>query len=262
MNLKSEKVIGIVGGMGPQAGNSLLNDILRYTNATADQHHLSVVMMSFPKHIADRTSFINGTSTINPAFSIAEIIHKLEGAGASIIGIACNTSHAPEIFNVILEELARTGSRVKLLNMPMETCHYIKKNCTNVQRVGLMTTNGTYKAGIYKAMLQRLGYQVIIPDPKFQNNVIHKMIYDPLFGIKSTPIITSQVHDLMDKALAYFAAQDTDAIILGCTELSLVMNENRVGSMTIVDSTKALALALIREASVVSKLFVTNTLTV
>jgi aspartate racemase len=262
MDLKNDRTIGIVGGMGPQAGNSLLNDIFRYTDATADQQHLSVVMMSFPKHIADRTSFINGTSTVNPAVNIAEIIHKLEGAGASIIGIACNTSHAPVIFDVILAELRRIGSRVKLLNMPLETCHHIKRNCTNVQRIGLMTTNGTYKAGIYKTILQRLGYEVVLPDPKFQNDVIHKMIYDPRFGIKSTPIITSQVHDLINRSFAFFSAQNTDAIILGCTELSLVIREDRVGSMSIIDSTKVLALALIREASVPASSFVTNPLTV
>lgn len=249
MNLQNDTIIGIVGGMGPQAGHALFENITRYTQASADQHHLSVVLMSLPKYIGDRTAFINQMSGINPAYAIAEVIQKLEHAGASVVGIACNTSHAPEIFNVIRQELDKMGSRVKLLNMPLETCDFVAKKYPHIKRVGLMTTNGTYKSTFYKHHLQRLGYDVVVPDLSFQDNVIHRMIYDPVFGIKSKPNISDEVHELMAKAMLYFLAKRTEAIILGCTELSLVLSGEYSNSILIIDSTKALALALIREAT-------------
>jgi aspartate racemase len=250
MYLNKDRVIGIVGGMGPEAGISLYNKILSYTKATTDQQHLSVILMSFPKYIVDRTLFLEGKTGINPGVTIAKIIRKLEKSGAKVIGIACNTSHAPEIYSIIVDDLHAAGSRVKLLNMPDETCKYIKKNYSNVRRIGLMTTNGTYKSGIYRKILENYGYDVVIPDSLFQEEVIHNMIYNELFGIKSNPNkITNQVKVLMDKSLLFFKERESDAIILGCTELSLVFKKRIVNNMQIVDSSDAFACALVREAT-------------
>jgi aspartate racemase len=248
MNIDDDSVIGIVGGMGPEAGLNLFKKILTFTNAVSDQQHLSVMLMSFPKHIEDRTSFLDGSTPVNPAFSIAAIIKKLEVAGAKIIGMACNTSYSPKIYNVILKELQNVNSQVKLVNMPVETCRYIKENCPGIQRVGVMATNGTHKAEIYKNLLENFGYDVVVADFKFQNDVIHKMIYDKDFGIKSSPNkITSEVKSLMHEALLFFKRQRTDAIILGCTELSLVLEDKVVQGMRIFDATEVFAKALVRE---------------
>lgn len=258
MNFKNDSIIGIVGGMGPQAGLLLFNKIVEYTKAKEDQQHLSVVLMSFPKHIVDRTSFLEGSSFVNPAFSIAEIIRKLKCVGASVIGMACNTSYSPQIYDVIREELDRTDTQVKLIHMPFETCQYIRKNHLHVRRVGIMATNGTYKSGVYKKIIQDLGYEIVLPDFKFQNNIIHRMIYDAEFGIKATSDkVTAEVDALMEQAICFFRANDADAVILGCTELSLI--KEKIGDNTIiVDSTEILAKALIREATSMSLKAVTS----
>lgn len=249
MELKNNLTIGIVGGMGPQAGVALMNSIVRRTRVTTDQEHLSTMLMSFPGRIADRTLFLEGYNCPNPAYNIASVIHKLECAGATVIGIACNTSHAPRIYNVIMEELAKINSRVNVLHMPYETCRYIQENYPHARRIGIMTTNGTYQCGVYRNLLQTMGYDVIVPDPEFQNDVIHKMVYDRQFGVKSnTDIITQEVHWLMEKALHFFDTRGADIVILGCTELSLVPLGNKMTDLVIADSSEILAGALIREA--------------
>lgn len=250
MNPEQENIIGIVGGMGPQAGLALYDKIIRHTKAVRDQQHLSVVMMSFSKHIVDRTEFLQGDTYTNPAFSIAVVIKKLEHAGAEIVGIPCNTSHSSPILDVIYRELDRMDCRVRLVNMPVETCHFIQANHKSVRRIGVMTTNGTYKTGLYKNLLLDLGYDVVIPDLIFQNEVIHRMIYDPVFGIKSKPdSISLEVKMLLEKALNFFKKRNADAIILGCTELSLILPGMMVNDMLVIDSTDVLAKALIREAT-------------
>lgn len=250
MNQGRNITIGIVGGMGPQAGVALLNSITCLTGAATDQGHLPAILMSFPGDIEDRTSFLEGNVGVNPAYSIANIISRLEMAGAKIIGIACNTSHAPRIYNVITEELKKTGSGVKLLNMPFETCRYLKDNCPQVHRVGVLSTNGTWRSGVYNGFLQDMGFEVIVPEPEFQNDVIHAMVYDPGFGIKSNAgCITGEVNALMKKALSFFRERRADAIILGCTEFSLMPFESEVNGMLVVDSTDVMARALIKEAT-------------
>jgi aspartate racemase len=249
MGVNTNNIIGVVGGMGPQAGIALLNSILHHTKATTDQQHLPVILMSFPGKIADRTLFLEGKERVNPALAIATVIGKLEHAGANIIGMACNTSHSPGIYDVILEELDKANSRVKMISMPAETCHYVRDNFPFVKRIGLMTTNGTYNAGIYKNLLLQLGYEVIVPDAGFQNEVIHKMIYDPSFGIKAN---TRGVHPaigvLAKKAMSFFKKNRAEAIILGCTEFSLVFSNAVEQEISMIDSNETLARALIREA--------------
>lgn len=250
MDLQNNKIIGIVGGMGPQAGVALMNSIVRRTRVATDQEHLSTVLMSFPGKIADRTLFLEGTDCPNPAYQISSVIHKLENAGATVVGMACNTSHAPQIYDVIIKELEKVNSRVSLLHMPYETCKYIQANHRDARRIGVMSTNGTYRCGVYKGLLENMGYEAILPDPDFQDEVIHKMVYDPQFGVKSnTDTIMQQVYSLMEKALHFFYTKGADAVILGCTELSLVPLDNKVTGMLIADSSEILAEALIREAT-------------
>ncbi len=240
-----EQMIGIVGGMGPKAGIALMNTITEQTNATCDQDHLPVILMSYPR-VPDRTFFLDNKSTVNPGYQIAKSILQLEKAGATIIGIACNTSHCPTIFDLIQKELLEQKSKVRLLHMPMETCQYLKRNHPKVNKVGFLSTNGTYRSQLYEKLLQQLGFKVILPDFDFQNEIIHNMVYDPHFGIKAHSVnITTEVIALKAKALQFFRDAEADAIILACTEFSLVFPEEQLDDLLIIDSSKSLALSLI-----------------
>lgn len=242
---ETHKTIGIVGGMGPHAGTALFNTILDGTHAQLDQDYPSIILVSFPKDIADRTLYLTGEEKINPAYRITEMIGKLYAAGATVIGIACNTAHSPAIYDVILKELERKKIAVEMVNMPLETYRCIKINHPDARKVGIMTTNGTYISGVYRELLISMGYEVIIPDPEFQDRIIHKMIYDPDFGIKACPTrIRNEIHVLADRAIQFFEQQNADVIVLGCTELSLLFKQDKVRGIPLVHSLKALASAL------------------
>ncbi|MGN7823605.1 aspartate/glutamate racemase family protein [Chitinophaga sp. 22536] len=247
--VRISKVIGIVGGMGPQAGCALFSHVLRCTSAGKDQEHLPVILMSFPGDIGDRSAFLAGQVKINPAYSIAEVVQKLENAGAMVIGLACNTAHAPRIYDVIREELRKAGSRATLVHMPLETCRYLKAYHPHIRRIGLMATTGTYRSGIYQELLQKHGYEPIVPAPAFQENVIHRMIYDPVFGVKSNSgNIKAPARELMEEAVGFFEENRADAVILGCTELPLILTAGTVRNMRIIDPAEILATALVKEA--------------
>lgn len=246
---KHDKVIGIVGGMGPEAGGMLFSRILSLSAASRDQDHLSVLLMSLPKYMVDRTSFLEGKEDNNPALNITKIILKLEEAGASIIGIPCNTTHVPAILDKVFELLELAGSKVMIINMPLETCRFISGNYPTYRRIGVMSSNGTYRSGLYKNLLEQQGYEVVLPDAVFQNDVIHNMVYDPLHGIKANPDnITRKAKLWWAEALNFFKAHHTDALILGCTEFSIISRKSPDAGIPIVDSMESLARSLIREA--------------
>ena len=92
-----DRVIGILGGMGPEATLDLYRDIIRLTPAKRDQDHIRVLIYSNPK-IPDRTMGIEQTGE-SPVPSLIESARILEKGGAGIIAMPCNAAHhfLPEI---------------------------------------------------------------------------------------------------------------------------------------------------------------------
>lgn len=249
---EKEKIIGIVGGMGPRAGLALHEAILNQTNAKNDQDHLCVAHLSFSKFVEDRTKYLEDRTLENPAHSIVKIIQLLNNSGASIIGIPCNTSHVPAIFNTIQAGLLNKGIKVNIKHMINETANYAKANFSQVKKIAVMSTNGTYKSGIYNKALQQKGFEVFIPEKQIQDKVIHRMIYDPEFGIKSTATVKAPVEDLLNEALHYFKENKVEAVVLGCTEFSLVPKD-KFKSLYTIDSVEVLAKSLVSEVRSNSK---------
>ena len=85
-----EKVIGILGGMGPEATVDLFRRIIRATPAEKDQDHIRVIVDSNPK-IPDRTAAIMGVGP-SPLLEMTKTAKNLEKAGADSIIIPCNTA--------------------------------------------------------------------------------------------------------------------------------------------------------------------------
>lgn len=251
--MKSGKteVIGVLGGCGPHAGLVLVDQIFRHTKASADQEHLPLLLSSIPAQITDRTAFILGKTTQNPAKAIAGLILQLESAGATVVGIACNTAHSPVIFDSITEILLTRKSKVKLLHIVEETVSFLRDNFPHVKKVGVLCTEGAYKTKLYETVLKDHGLNVINPGEHFQRNYVHRCIYDREFGIKacSAPV-RPEAKELLRKIISYYKAEGAEALILGCTEFSIALTAEAIDDIPIIDSTKVLARALVREACV------------
>ena len=247
--LNKEKTIGIVGGVGPYAGIDLAGKIFDQTIAKSDQEHLSVILLSFPKDIEERTLFLLGKITVNPAHAIFKIIRRLEETGAFVVGIPCNTVHSPQIFDVIIEKLTKVNSKIKIVNMIDEVAIFIRENYPQIRKVGLLSTTGTYKTKIYNNILEPKGINLILPDEVLQNS-INMAIYDPVYGIKaqSSPV-TEAAKSKLTEAIKYLQNKGTEAIILGCSEIPLAITDNKIGETLMIDPTLILARALIRSVN-------------
>ncbi len=247
---ENKKVIGVVGGIGPYAGIDLVRNIFDNTIAHKDQEHLSVILMSMPSEIEDRTEFLTGESDINPAIAISKIILKMEKLGADVVGIPCNTSHAPPIMNVVTDELIKAGSKVKLINIVEEVVDFIYRAYPSFRKVGVLSSTGTYRSGIYKECLEQRDIEYIAPDEEIQKYFVHKSIYDEDYGIKalSNPVTDKAKSDLTF-AVNHLKGKGAQAVILGCTELSLAISKDKFEDLHVIDSNKVLARALIREVT-------------
>ena len=247
--MKNNPLIGVVGGVGPYAGLDLATKIFDQTLAARDQEHLPLALLSMPADIHDRTAFLAGESTDNPGHAIAKVIGTLEVMGATVVGIPCNTAHAPRIFSAILEDLAAAGSRVQLLHMVEEVVFYLSAQHGEITRIGLLATNGTVLSGVYQQTFSAHGFTIIVPEPAAQEQV-QTAIYDGEQGIKARAHpVTQWARDRLHQVADDLRSRGAQAVILGCTEIPLALPEARVAGLPAIDATWILARALIREVA-------------
>jgi len=227
-----EKIIGILGGMGPEATIDLFYKIIKFTPAEKDQDHLRIIIDNNPK-IPDRTAAILGKGK-DPLPTLRETAQNLEKAGADFIIIPCNTAH---YFLPLIQE----SVKIPILNMIEETAKETRGKISPIQKVGLLASIGIYKTGIYHQHFKKFNIEVISPEEKDKEEIM-KVIYAVKAGdlseeVKKSIILIAQ--KLIDKG--------AEAIIAGCTEIPLILKEGDA-PVPIIDPTQVLAKAAIQKA--------------
>ena len=225
-----ERVIGILGGMGPLATAELFRRIVEKTPAKRDQEHPRIIIYNDPK-IPDRTAFILGKGE-DPRPALVEGARKLESWGVDFIIMPCNTAH-------FFAEDIRRAIKVPLVSMVDATAERIAG--MGLKKVGLLATDGTIKGLVYHRSLLRRGIGIAVPDEEDQELVM-KGIYD---GVKAGNL---ELGRRLLLGVAERLQLRVDGIIAGCTEVSVAL---RPGDLTVplidpldVIAEKAVRLAL------------------
>lgn len=243
-----DKMIGIVGGMGPYTGLDLAAKVFDQTTARGASEQPSLMVMACPGWINDRTDFLVRRQGDNPATAILNVIERMYGAGARIIGIPCNTAHAPEIFEPISQGCRERFPDIILVDMLKETGKFLNKFHPEVNTAGLLCTLGSYKTNAYAAALADFGITVINPEG-LQQQEVHQLIYDPGFGIKANPNrLVHVTRTRIERLTIELKNAGAQAIILGCSEIPLVVKDRFLAGLPIIDPTLTLARGLIKQA--------------
>jgi len=227
-----EKIIGILGGMGPEATIDLFYKIIKFTPAEKDQDHLRIIIDNNPK-IPDRTAAILGKGE-DPLPALQETARNLEKAGADFIIIPCNTAH------YFLSSIQKSV-KIPVINMIEETAKETQQRTPQIQKVGLLASIGTYKTEIYHQYFKKFNIEIISPEEKDKKEVM-KVIYAVKAGNLSD-VIKKDILKIAQKLIDIGA----EAIITGCTEIPLILKEGDV-SVPIIDPTQVLAKIAVRKA--------------
>lgn len=242
--------IGIVGGMGPMAGLRLARLIVEHTVAACDQDHPNLVLASEPKGITDRSEFLGPRVCINPAVGIANSLTRLAAAGVSVAGLACNTAHAEPIFQETLSLLASRRIDIKLLHMIDLTVEDVSHRLGAGSRVGILGTLGTMQADLYGERLRKRGFETVTLPTHADLVAIHNVVYCPTRGVKAnSKRVSGWAIDTLSEAIRRLTAMGTDAIILACTELPLVVEQSRSNDCQLFDPSLVLARSLLEHVA-------------
>ena len=215
------KRIGILGGMSPESTVEYYQYITRaYTERFGDYGYPEIIIysVSFQPYVdwpeQDRWDLV--------AQGLSEAAQKLKAAGADFIVIATNTMHL--VFDQV--QASVTVPMLSLLDAVGDAIL-----ARGIKTVGLLGTKFTMEKAFYQDALTRKDITVLVPDEK-DREYVNTVIYDEL--------VAGQIRDesrggyiaIINK----LAERGAEGVILGCTEIPLLVNEEDVG-MPLFDTT-------------------------
>ncbi len=229
----NNKIIGIIGGMGPEATANLYMKIIKATKVEKDQDHFRVIIDSNPK-IPDRTAAIlqNGES---PVEEMVKTGRNLEKLGVDVALIPCNTAH------YFIDEVQSQLS-IPILNALEEMNKYIKESFPEITKIGLLATSGTIKTGLYKKFI--MDVEILVPHPTSQEEKVMKAIYGDN-GIKAGNT-GDEPMELLRSASNELIESGAELIIAGCTEIGLALKPHHI-SKPLIDPMDVVAEVVVKK---------------
>lgn len=215
-------LLGVLGGMGPQATADFLLKLVELTPAARDQEHIPVLTYTLPQ-VPDRNEAImHGGESPLPVMQAG--IRVLAGAGVRAIAIPCNTAH------FWLDDLRATTDVpiVSIVDAVVRRLQHLGVR----GKIALLATEATVKAGIYSREIEAAGVELVFPDEKDQ-----AAIDASVKRVKAGDPIGAQLPVL--RVLHHMVAFGASTAILGCTELPLL--DLRDAPCILIDSTRSLA---------------------
>ncbi len=216
-------MIGILGGMGTQAGLDFCNKLAILNRGKIDQDYPLFILYNKanipgrPESIGVHTGNLSNKlidKKNNKKYSLVlksllKGCRLLKKSKCKFIVIPCNTAH------YWYDDLKKK-IKLPIINMPKEVLNHTIKRCRKNSTIGLLATEGTLKTGIYNKFFDK-DYNLIFPDSKIQKNSVNKAIKLVKMGkVKSA-------NKLIKPAIDYLIKKRCKKIILGCTELPIAI---------------------------------------
>lgn len=255
--MSQQRLIGILGGLGPEAGRLLQGYIteesMRQRTIRCDQDHCDVIHLSLPSLIPDRASYIFDQSQPNPTPIIYKILMSMKSMAelygrALSVCIPCNTYHAPVLFDPLQDMLAQDNKNqnVRILNLIDESAQSVKKLYPRLTHVGLISTSGERKSNIYRHYLNLQGIDIIQAD-EHEQQFVDDAIYNPVYGLKATSQGTPIVREMLRDIVLLLQQRGAEVIILGCTELPFVFDQENFSGVQFLSPMRVIAKRLIED---------------
>lgn len=210
-----KNVIGIVGGLGPDATIYMYRRLVEKSLCNRENFTFPhVVIACVPITSAQLWALENQPEDEGDAVTtlVGDALERLSRAGATVIGIPCNTVHLLEP-----RYQPRCSSTVKLLSIVECTVRAIQSGFY-VKTVCVLGTNSTVYGGLYSARLKERGIETILPARDDQKRVM-EMINGVLTGASRPEAYTKELAGIIEEI-------PCQVVVLACTELPLIVGQS------------------------------------
>ncbi|MFW5756398.1 MAG: aspartate/glutamate racemase family protein [Tangfeifania sp.] len=217
------KTIGLIGGMSWESTKVYYELINRKVQELLGGFHSAkIVLYSFDFAEIEKLQHQGKWPELCQLMSDAA--QKLEKAGTEIILLCTNTMH-------LCSDSITQNISVLFLHIAEATGEEISSR--KIKKVGLLGTRFTMEKDFYKTVLnQKFGVKVIIP-AEAERKLVHRIIYEELVHGK----IKSESREKIKSIIAHLQEKGAEGVILGCTEISLLISE-KDADIPVLDTTK------------------------
>lgn len=219
------KLVGVIGGMGPDATVDFMAKVIAKTPASSDQDHVRMLVEHNP-HIPSRQSAMRGDGE-NPGPIIARMAGRLEASGADFIVMPCNAAHAWQ------DDLV-AAIQIPFISIVDESVSQALRMTPDEGPIGILTTPACFAAGLYQHALAEAGRETILQSASELTDAI-TLIDRIKAGDQSEPVVAG-----MRKLAERLVTRGATAIIAACTELPLVLDASMF-TVPLISSTDVLA---------------------
>lgn len=227
------KTVGLIGGMSWESTTSYYKAINEGVKAQlGGLHSAKICLYSVDFHEIEQLQHQGRWD--DTAEILSQAAQSVQAGGADFVLICTNTMHK-------VAPLIEQAISIPILHIADATAMQLVSD--GVRKVGLLGTRFTMEQDFYKQRLtEQFGIEVVIPDEP-QRNLVHDVIYNELCqGIVSDKSRQEYLH-----IIASLAEQGAQAVILGCTEIALLVEQNHT-SVPLYDTTQIHAEAAVRHA--------------
>lgn len=228
----SEKTVGIIGGMGPEATLDLMQRVLDLTPAEDDVDHIHMLVDNNPK-VPSRIKALIEKSGPSPGPFIAQMAGGLAAQGADFLAMPCNSAHH------YYDEICAAVT-VPVLNMMELSAAHFATTHESTRKIGLLASTALQQVQLYEPWFEAVGIEVLYPDVARQSALMN-LIREVKAGKKSLNI------PALNDAAAALANQGADNLLIACTELSVIAEKLR-SPLHAEDASELLARAIVLSA--------------
>lgn len=217
------KTLGLIGGTGPESTIEYYRLLTAKYREQADGHSPPLIITSI-----DLKSMIDWMSTGNLAAvadGLTAEFERLHKAGADIGALTANTAH------IVFDELQQR-SPIPLVSMIEATCE--EAQARGLKTLGLFGTRYTMQAPFYPSVFSRAGLKLVIPTQPEQDYV-HEIYLGELLKDVFLPETRARLLEIADEMKH---RDNIDGLILGGTELPLLLRAEEHNGMPLLDTTR------------------------
>jgi aspartate racemase len=222
--LAPHRVVGVIGGMGPEATVDLMRRVIAKTPADDDQDHIHLIVESNPK-ISSRIAHLIERTGPDPTPELIQVAQNLQRAGAQALAMPCNTAHG-------YAGAIKRAVSIPLLDMISLTVEQVAAR-GNVRSVGLLASTAVIDTKLFTSAFTAKGISIVLPSHQEQIMSLIKAVKRGDTGSK----VQKQLGGLASEL-----ARNSDILLVACSELSVITGGIKV---PFVDSLDILAQAVV-----------------
>lgn len=217
-------IVGVLGGMGPDATVTFMQRVIDATPAEDDIDHVHLLVDNNPKVPSRIRALIDGDGE-NPGPAIAEMARRLEQGGADFLVMPCNTAH-------YYWQYAQDAVDIPVWHIVERTLDAIARRIPGA-RVGMLCSPALRKIGLYEGFVESRGLSLVYPDDEAS-------VLEVIRAVKRGQGRHPETLAAFARAADDLRARGADVLVLACTELS-VIQDALDASVPIVDTVQVLA---------------------